>query len=105
MIGRIIIFALIAGLVYLNYTVPKVEDHQAALLEELQLGYSLPEAQQKRIWKNVDYSNFFVASFMKTTEGSTMISYGFLNKVRVVDQKWLEKSKKQIQSQQESTHY
>ena len=43
MMSRIIIFALIAGVVYLNYTTPKIEDHKALLLEELQLGFALTE--------------------------------------------------------------
>ena len=40
MVTRIIIFALIAGVVYLNYTLPTREDHKAFLLEELQIGYA-----------------------------------------------------------------
>ena len=36
MIQRILIFALIGGLVYLNYTTPKEEQHRAATLAELQ---------------------------------------------------------------------
>ncbi len=101
MVGRIIIFALIAGLVYLNYTVPKEEDHQAFLLSEIQSEYPIPESMQERIWKKVDYSNFFVASFMKTTEGSTMISYGFLKNVNLVDDEWVEEVKKNLQRQNE----
>ena len=53
MVTRIIIFALIAGVVYLNYTVPKIEDHKAFLLEELQIGYALNEEQQEKLWKKV----------------------------------------------------
>ena len=101
MVGRIIIFVLIAGLVYLNYTVPKAEDHQAFLLNKIQEDYPLPEKMQERIWKKVDYSNFFVASFMKTTEGSTMITYGFLKKVKLVDDKWITEIKKDLQRQNE----
>ncbi|NIP49117.1 MAG: hypothetical protein GWN55_16655 [Phycisphaerae bacterium] len=101
MVGRIIIFALIAALVYLNYTVPKEEDHQAFLLSEIQSEYPIPESMQERIWKKVDYSNFFVASFMKTTEGSTMITYGFLKNVKLVDDEWVEEVKKSLQRQNE----
>jgi hypothetical protein len=89
MVTRIIIFALIAGVVYLNYTVPKIEDHKAFLLEELQIGYALNEEQQEKLWKKVDYSNFFVCSFMKHTESSVMISYGFLKQVKLANDKWV----------------
>ena len=99
MVTRIIIFALIAGVVYLNYTVPKAEDHKAFLLEKMQIGYALDEEQQERVWRKVDYSNFFVCSFMKTTESSTMISYGFLKKVKLVDEKWVEEVRTQILKQ------
>lgn len=99
MVGRIILFALIAGLVYLNYTVPKAEDHQAFLLSKIEAEYPIPESMQERIWKKVDYSNFFLASFMKTTGDSTMITYGFLKKVKLVDDKWVEEIKKDLQRQ------
>jgi len=96
MVNRIIIFALIVGVVYLNYTVPKVEDHKAFLLEKMQIGYALNEAQQDIAWRKVDYSNFFVCSFMKNTESSTMISYGFLKKVKLTNDKWVEETKSEI---------
>ena len=89
MVTRIIIFALIAGVVYLNYTVPKIEDHKAFLLEELQIGYALNEEQQEKLWKKVDYSNFFVCSFIKHTESSVMISYGFLKQVKLANDNWV----------------
>jgi hypothetical protein len=102
MVGRIIIFALIAGLVYLNYTVPKEEDHKAFLLSQIQQEYPLPQNMQNRIWKKVDYSNFFVASFLKTTEESTMLTYGFINNVKLADDEWVEKIKKDLQKQNET---
>jgi len=99
MFSRIILFALIAGVVYLNYTTPQEDDHKAQLIEALQLGYALPEEQQARIWKGVDYSNFFVCSFMKTTGSSVMISYGFMKQVTVANEKWLEETRTRLQQQ------
>ena len=99
MVTRIIIFALIAGVVYLNYTVPKIEDHKAFLLEELQIGYALNEEQQEKLWKKVDYSNFFVCSFIKDTEKSTLISYGFLKKVKLANDQWLAAARAKILQQ------
>lgn len=102
MLPRIILFALIAGLVYLNYTTPKIEDHKAFLLAELQQEYPFPEAMQERLWRDLDYSNFMVCSFMKTTEGSTMISSGFLKKIKLIDTQWLDEVKANLQRQSET---
>ncbi len=102
MLTRFVIFALIVGLVYLNYTTPKLEDHQAFLLEELQQAYPIPEEMQERIWREVDYTNFMVCSFIKTKEGSTMISSGFLKKVKLIDTEWVDKIKDRLQRQSEN---
>ena len=102
MLTRIVLFALIAGLVYLNYTTPKIDDHKAFLLTQLQQSYPIPEEMQERIWREVDYSNFMVCSFMKTKEGSTMISSGFLKKVKLIDSKWVDKVKTILQRQAET---
>ena len=103
MLTRIVIFLLVVGLVYLNYTNPKIEDHQAFLLAELQQSYPVPEEMQEKLWKQIDYSNFMVCSVMKTTDiGSTMISYGFLKKVKMVDTEWVDKVKKVLQRQEDT---
>jgi antibiotic biosynthesis monooxygenase (ABM) superfamily enzyme len=93
---------LIAGLGYLVYTTPKVEDHKVFLLAELQQTYPVSEEMQAQIWKEVDYSNFFVCSFMKTSVGSTMITYGFLKKVKLIDSEWIDKVKTKLQRQAEA---
>ncbi len=102
MLTRIVLFLLAVGLVYLNYTTPKIEDHQAFLLAELQQSYPIPEEMQERLWRQTDYSNFMVCSFMKTREGSTLISYGFLKKVKLVDTEWVDKVKEQLQRQEDT---
>lgn len=102
MLGRIIIIALIAGLVYLNYTNPKFEDHKAFLLAEIQQTYPVPEEMQERLWKNVDYSNFLVCSFVKTSEESSMISSGFLKKVKLIDTKWVDEVKTKLARMEEN---
>ena len=102
MISRFIFVVLIAGLGYLVYTTPKVEDHKAFLLAELQQTYPVSEEMQAQIWKEVDYSNFFVCSFMKTSVGSTMITSGFLKKVKLIDSEWIDKVKTKLQRQAEA---
>jgi hypothetical protein len=102
MLSRFIIVILIAGLGYLIYTTPKIEDHKAFLLAELQQTYPVPDEMQAQIWKEVDYSNFFVCSFMKTSVGSTMITSGFLKKVKLVDTEWVDKVKTRLHRQAET---
>ena len=102
MLTRIVVFLLVVGLVYLNYTNPKIEDHQAFLLAELEQSYPVSEEMQERLWQKIDFSNFMVCSFVKTKEGSTMISYGFLKKVKLVDTEWVDKIKIKLQRQAES---
>ena len=97
MLARIVIFALIAGLVYLNYTTPKIEDHQAILLAELAKHGSVPESLQERLFEGTDYSNFLVCSFVKTTEGSKLITTGYLGKVKVVNDEWAEGAFKRLE--------
>lgn len=100
MFKRIILFTLIAGLVYLNYTTPKIEDHKALLLAQLQQGYPIPEEMQQNIWKEIDYSNFMVCSFMKTKEDSKMISSGYLKKVKLINTKWVQDTRAKLQQMQ-----
>jgi hypothetical protein len=102
MFTRIILFALVVGLGYLNYTTPQVEDHKAFLLAQLQQGYPISEERQERIWRDIDYSNFMVCSFMKTREDSKMISSGYLKKVNLINEKWIEETRAVLQKQSES---
>jgi hypothetical protein len=102
MLTRIVLFALVVGLGYLNYTNPKIDDHKAFLLAELEQTYPVPEAMQERIWAKLDYSNFFVCSFMKTSVGSTMISSGFMKKVKLVDTEWADKIRSELQRKAET---
>jgi len=98
MFNRLILFVLIAGLVYLNYTTPKIEDHKAFLLSHLQQGYPIPQEMQEKIWRDIDYSNFMVCSFMKTKIDSKMISSGYLKKVKMINTKWVEETKAVLQT-------
>jgi hypothetical protein len=97
MFSRLFFFAVIAGLVYLNYTTPTIEDHKAFLLDQLQQAYPIPENTQAKIWKDIDYSNFLVCSFMKTRLDSKMITAGYLKKVKLIDNQWLDKVRGELQ--------
>lgn len=99
MLTRIVVFALVVGLVYLNYTTPKIEDHKSFLLAQLQQGAPLSKEMQENIWKDLDYSNFMVCSFMKTRLDSKAISSGYLKKVRLINPQWVEETRTALQKQ------
>ncbi len=42
------------------------------------------------------------SNLVKTREGSTMISTGFIKKVKLVDTEWVDKIKKILQRQEET---
>jgi hypothetical protein len=62
----------------------------------MQIGFAPNEEQLERIWKKTDYANFFVCSFIKDTESSTLISYGLLKKVKLANDKWTEKARTEL---------
>lgn len=95
---RLILLILVAGLVYLNYTNPTEQQHKQAILAELQQAYPIPEELQEQLWRQVDFSNFMVCSFMKTTLDSKMISTGYLEKVKVVNDQWLKETRQKLQA-------
>jgi len=97
MLSRLFLFAVIAGLVYLNYTTPTFEDHKAFLLAQLQQAYPIPEKTQAKIWKDIDYSNFLVCSFMKTRIDSKMITSGYLKKVKLINTQWVDEIRADLQ--------
>lgn len=98
MIKKIVFLAFIAGLVYLNYTNPKEADHRAMLLEQLQITGPVSAGLEEKIFKDVDFSNFLVCSFMKTIEDSKMISLGYQKKVKLVNDKWMEDSRQKYRA-------
>ena len=100
MFKKLIFFALVGGLVYLNYTNPTREDHEAMLLAELQKFGPVSEEQFDAVLREIDYSNFMVCSATKTTLDSKMISYGYLKKTKVVNDTWAKQTAQKFQGAQ-----
>lgn len=100
MFKKLILFALIAGLVYLNYTNPKREDHEALLLGTLQMSGPVSEEQFAQAIKDIDFSNFMVCSATKTSVDSKMITLGYLKKTKLVNDQWIKQTLQKIQSSQ-----
>ena len=88
MFKKLLFFALIGGLFYLNHTNPTREEHEELLLAELQKLGPVTEEQFTAALDDIDYSNFMVCSATKTTLDSKMISLGYLKKVNLVNDVW-----------------
>lgn len=95
---KFILLILIAAVVYLNYTNPKLADHQIKMLNSLTTTGEIPEGVQAQIWQDINFSNFLVCSVTKTTLDSKIITIGYLGKVKVINGKWVEDTGKRHQS-------
>ena len=100
MFKKLLFFALIATLGYLNYTNPTRADHEALLLEELQQLGPISEEQFAAALTDIDYSNFMVCSATKTSLDSKMISLGYLKKVKIVNDVWPKQTAQKLLSAQ-----
>lgn len=97
MFKKLILLIIVAGVVYLNYTNPKREEHEALLRAELQKNGPVSEEQFAAVMKDVDYSNFMICSATKTSLDSKMLSYGYLKKTKFVNAEWLKETTQKIQ--------
>lgn len=96
-----LLFLIIAGgLVYLNYTNPTREDHEALLRAEMQARGPVSEEQFVQTLKDIDFSNFMVCSATKTSVDSKMISLGYLNKVKLINDQWIKETARKLQARQ-----
>ena len=97
MFKKLIFLIIVAGLVYLNYTNPPREGHEALILASLQKNGPVSQEQFAALMKDVDYSNFMVCSATKTMEDSKLITYGYLQKTKLVNDEWVKQSTQKIQ--------
>lgn len=86
---KLVMLIIAAGLGYAAYTNPNFSAHQDAISEMLQDPQYYTEEQNTERFSDLDFSNFLVASVTKDTIKMTMVSYGFLGRVTVVDEAWL----------------
>jgi hypothetical protein len=89
---KLVLLIIVAGVVYLNYTNPSREDHEALLLSELQARGPVSEQQFAKALEGIDYSNFMVCSATKTALDSKVISFGYLKKVKLVSDQWIKET-------------
>ena len=77
----IIIIVVAAGFLFLvNYINPKFDDHKSAISTEIKL--------DSPVWENLEYKDFFVASFTSNVSKGSMVSFGLCKFVKVVDTEW-----------------
>jgi hypothetical protein len=97
---KLILLIIVSGLVYLNYTNPPRQDHEALLLNELRKSGPVSEEQFAQAMKDVDFSNFMVCSATKTSEDSKIITFGYLKKSKLVNDKWIKDATQKLQARQ-----
>jgi hypothetical protein len=97
---KLLFLIIVAGLVYLNYNNPQRADHEALLLAEMRKNGPVTEEQFTQVMKDVDFSNFMVCSATKTSEDSKFISFGYLKKTKVMNEKWLKDTAQKLRASQ-----
>lgn len=86
---KLLMLIIAAGIGYAAYTNPDLQAHQSAISDMLQDPQYYTEEQDAERFGDLDFSNFLIASVTKDTVKMTMVSYGFLGRVSVVDESWL----------------
>jgi len=83
----LVILLIIAGICY--YYNPPLEDHIELLSsqapEKLTEGGNVAE----KIQTNIDFINFYVASATKDKQRLSVVTFGCLGKIFVIDKEWL----------------
>ncbi len=78
----IVIIVVMAGFLFLlNYINPKFDDHKSAISTEIEF--------DSPVWENLEYKDFFVASFTSNASKGSMVSFGLCQFVKVVDDEWI----------------
>ena len=84
----LLILAVIAFLGFLYYSNPSFQDHKSEIGSDLVESNTISDELDDPFWKDLDYTNFFICSTTKSTTSKTMVSVGFMWKVKVVDNEW-----------------
>lgn len=85
---KLVLLIIFAAIGYAAYTNPKFSAHKQAIKDQLPDQRYYTEEQEAERFGDLDYTNFLVASATKDTEKMTLVSYGFLGRVSIVDEDW-----------------
>jgi len=87
-VNKLLLLVIAAGLGYAAHTNPDFSTHQNTISESLQDQQYYTEEQNAERFGDLDFTNFLVASVTKDTVKMSMVSYGFLGRVSIVDEDW-----------------
>lgn len=85
---KLLLLALIAAAGYAAYTNPGFGSHRQAIADQLPGQTYYTEEQEAERFRDLDYTNFLIGSATKDTEKMSLVSYGFLGRVSIVDENW-----------------
>lgn len=83
----LIFLIIIAGVCY--YYNPPFESHVKAVLDGAPQDFVTTEKADDKIQENLDFINLFVVSATKDKQRLSIVTFGALQKVFVIDSKWL----------------
>ena len=82
-----ILLIIFAGICY--YYNPLFENHVQAIMDEAPKDFVITETTHNKIQENLDFINLYVVSATKDKLRLSIVTFGALQKVFVVDSKWL----------------
>jgi len=81
------ILLIIAGICY--YYNPPFEDHVNLLSSQAPENMTVIGNVEAKIENNLDFINFYVASATKDRQRLSIVTFGCLKKIYVIDKEWL----------------
>ena len=91
---KLIILAIIGLIVYLYRSNPSFEDHIAKIGSDFLETGSVSEQVEEKIREKLTYKDYSIVSATQSRETGTMVSVGFLRRVKVVNEKGAENAVK-----------
>ena len=85
---KFLFLLLVVAAVCYHYN-PPLEDHINALTANVPEDMSFSEGMSDKIRENLDFTNLYVASATKDKLRLSIVTFGFLGKVRIINEKWL----------------
>lgn len=84
---------LIGTLIYLAHERrPLLEDHQARLYFEATNQEITDELLNSEAWEDLEMKDLFVLTVTNDSDKNTLVSYGFGNYIKVLDDEWVRKA-------------
>lgn len=88
----IYIILIAGGLYYLYANRPLREVHQASLYFDATGDVANEETMALEHWQKLRFRDFLVATTLSDMDQFNLVSYGFLNRVTIVDKDWTKRA-------------